>query len=82
MEYLAKLCVGVVVGLLVYFLFPRDSRARPLTAAVFGVLGAGVGMILSEQIRAFGGSELNVRSLATTAGGALAFSLAYLGMSS
>ncbi|MEN3977099.1 hypothetical protein WJU21_18450 [Emcibacter sp. SYSU 3D8] len=82
MDYFAKLCVGLIVGLLVYFLYPRYNRARPITSAAFGLVGAALGAFLSYRIVALGGPYLTPASLATAAGGAAIFSLAYLSLSS
>lgn len=43
MDWLAKLSVGLVTGLLVYFFYPVEKIARPITAAAFGVAGAAMG---------------------------------------
>jgi uncharacterized membrane protein YeaQ/YmgE (transglycosylase-associated protein family) len=82
MDWLAKLAVGLVTGLLVYFLYPNDKSARPITAAAFGLVGAAVGGLLSIKIQALGGPFLTPASLATSAGGAALFTLAYLNISS
>jgi uncharacterized membrane protein YeaQ/YmgE (transglycosylase-associated protein family) len=79
MEYAAKLAVGLVVGLLVYFGSPGKQGARPIPAAVMGLLGAFVGAYVAQVIPALGGSDLNWPSVGTAAAGALAFSLAYVG---
>lgn len=82
MDLFAKLCVGLVTGLLIYFLYPHDKQARPLTAAAFGLVGAAVGALLSERIVSLGGPYLTPASLATAAGGAALFTIAYLNISS
>ncbi len=82
MDWLAKLAVGLVMGLLVYFLYPDHKQARPITAAAFGVVGAAIGGFLSAHIAHLGGPHLNPTSLATTAAGAGIFAWAYLNMSS
>ena len=79
MDYAVKLGVGVVVGLFVCFLYPRDNHARPIASAAFGLIGAVVGAFLAERLKGLGGPELSPTSLATAAGGALVFSLAYVG---
>ncbi|MGE0667572.1 MAG: hypothetical protein AB7O49_13525 [Sphingomonadales bacterium] len=82
MDWLAKLAVGLVTGLLVYFLYPHDKQARPITAAAFGLVGAAIGGFLSINISYLGGAHLNPTSLAVAAGGAAVFAWAYLNMSS
>ena len=79
MDYGIKLGIGLLVGLLVCFFYPGDNRARPIASAAFGVIGAVVGAFLSERISSLGGPGLNPQSITTAAGGALAFSLAYVG---
>lgn len=82
MDWLAKLAVGLVAGLLVYFLYPHHKQARPITAAAFGVVGAAIGGFLSAHVPHLGGPQLNPASLATTAAGAAVFAWAYLNISS
>ena len=81
MDWVAKLAVGIVTGLLVYFLYPHHKQARPITAAAFGLVGAAMGALLSQKIHALGGPTLNPASLASAAGGAALFSWAYLNIS-
>ena len=80
-DWLAKLAVGLVTGLLVFYLYPHDKQARPITTAAFGLIGGAVGGLLSLKIQALGGPTLTPASLATTAGGAAVFALAYLSVS-
>jgi uncharacterized membrane protein YeaQ/YmgE (transglycosylase-associated protein family) len=82
MDLFAKLCVGLVTGLLIYFFYPHDKQARPITAAAFGLIGAAVGALLSQRIVALGGPYLTPASLATAAGGAALFTFAYMNISS
>jgi uncharacterized membrane protein YeaQ/YmgE (transglycosylase-associated protein family) len=79
MDYPIKLGIGLLIGFFVCFLYPGDNRAKPIASAAFGVIGAVVGAFLSERIATLGGAGLTPQSIATAAGGALAFSLAYVG---
>jgi uncharacterized membrane protein YeaQ/YmgE (transglycosylase-associated protein family) len=82
MDYFAKLCIGIVTGLLVYFLYPISKQARPLTAAAFGLVGGAIGAFLSERIYSLGGAYLTPASLATVVVTSGVFVLAYLTISS
>jgi len=81
MDWLAKLSVGLVTGLLVYFFYPVEKTARPITAAAFGVAGAAMGALLSMKIQALGGPYLTPTSLATSAAGAALFAISYMNIS-
>jgi uncharacterized membrane protein YeaQ/YmgE (transglycosylase-associated protein family) len=77
MVWALKLGVGLMVGLIVCFLFPSKHSVRPFSAAVLGILGAALGAFLAQRVLAIGGPDLTLVSLATAGVGALVFSLLY-----
>ena len=81
MDWSAKLSVGLVVGLLVYFFYPTEKNARPITAAAFGLAGAAMGALLAMKIHSLGGPYLTPTSLATSAAGAALFAISYMNIS-
>ncbi|MBI1181557.1 MAG: hypothetical protein GC201_13475 [Alphaproteobacteria bacterium] len=78
---MSKLAVGLMVGLVICFLFPGKHAVRPLSAAILGVVGAALGAFLAQQLLAIGDAGITVASLCTAGIGATAFVLAYVATS-
>jgi uncharacterized membrane protein YeaQ/YmgE (transglycosylase-associated protein family) len=77
----AKVAVGLLIGLLVHFLFPGRHSVRPIAAAALGAVGAVLGAFLAQHLLAIGGPGITLAGLGMASAGALAVTLLYVATS-